>query len=92
VYESDNLKAVITGQITNPSDNAEQLSVGGELGYMDQFFIRGGYQFGFEEIQLPSAGAGVKVPLAGRQIAADYAFSPYDRLGNLHRIALRILL
>lgn len=92
VYETDNVKAVITGQITNPSDNAEQLSVGGELGYMDQFFIRGGYQFGFEEVQLPSAGAGVKVPFAGRQIAADYAFSPYERLGNLHRVALRILL
>lgn len=92
LYETENLKAIITGQITNPSDNSEQLSFGGELGYMDQFFIRGGYQIGFEEIQLPSAGAGVKVPFAGRSIAADYAFSPYERLGNLHRIALRILL
>ncbi len=92
LYEGDNLKAILTGQITNPSDNAEQFSIGGELGYMDQFFVRGGYQFGFEEIQLPSAGVGVKVPLTGRKIAADYSFSPYDRLGNLHRIALRILL
>ncbi|NBC26399.1 MAG: PorV/PorQ family protein [Bacteroidetes bacterium] len=92
VYETDNLKAVITGQITNPSDNNEQFSLGGELGYMEQFFIRGGYQFGFEEIKLPSAGLGVKLPVSTYGIAADYAFSPYDRLGNLHRIALRIIL
>lgn len=92
LYESDNLRAVISGQITNPSDNNEQFSFGGELGYMDQFFLRGGYQFGFEEIQLPSGGVGVKLPVTGRTIAADYAFSPYDRLGNLHRIALRIIL
>ena len=92
VYETDNLKAVITGQITNPSDNNEQFSFGGELGYLDQFFIRTGYQFGFEEIKLPSAGLGFKLPVTGRSIAADYAFSPYDRLENLHRIALRIIL
>lgn len=92
LYESENLKAVISGQITNPSDNKEQFSFGGELGYMDQFFIRGGYQFGFEEVQLPSGGVGIKLPVTGRTIAADYAFSPYERLGNLHRIALRIIL
>lgn len=92
LWESENFSAVITGQITNPSDNAEQFSFGGELGYMDQFFLRGGYQLGFEEIQWPSAGMGVKVPVAGRTIAADYAFSPYERLGNLHRLGLRIIL
>lgn len=92
VYQSENINAVLTAQITNPSDNAEQFSVGGELGYMDQFFIRTGYQFGFEEVQLPSFGAGFKLPVYGKRIYADYAFSPYDRLGSLHRIGLRFTL
>ena len=92
VYTSDTFAAVITGQITNPSDNAEQFSFGGELGYMDQFFLRAGYQLGFEEIEFPSAGVGVKLPFVGRNFAADYSFSPYERLGNLHRIGLRIIL
>lgn len=92
VYESDNLKAVLTGQITNPSDNAEQFSFGGEIGFMDQFFVRTGYQFGYEEVKLPSFGAGIKVPFGGKYIQADYSYSAFDRLGNLHRIGLRFSL
>jgi hypothetical protein len=92
VWQTDTFSAVITGQITNPSDNAEQFSMGTELGYMQQFFLRTGYQFGYDEIRFPSFGAGVKLPVMSQLIAADYSFSPYDRLGNLHRIGLRIQL
>lgn len=89
VYESEDLKVLLTGQITNPSDNAEQFSVGGEFAYLDRFFVRTGYQFGYKEVQLPSLGAGFSFPLGGNNIFADYSFSPYDRLGTLHRLALR---
>lgn len=90
--ETENIKLIFTGQIANPSDNTEQLSIGSELGYMDQFFVRSGFIFGNEEIEWPSVGAGVKLPFMGRNIAADYAFSPFDNLGNLHRVGIRILL
>ena len=89
VYEGENLNAMITGQISNPSDNAEQFSVGAEMGYLDRFFIRTGYQFGYKEIQFPSLGAGFKFPVSGSNIFADYSFSPYERLGTLHRLSLR---
>lgn len=92
VYESENIKTVLTAQISNPSDNAEQFSVGGEFGYMDQFFLRAGYQFGYREVELPSLGAGFKVPIAGKNMYADYSFSPFDRLGTLHRFGLRFTL
>lgn len=92
VYESENINAVITGQITNPSDNAEHFSVGGEVTFMDQFYIRTGYEFGYKEIELPSFGAGVKVNLAGTALHADYSFSGFERLGSLHRIGLRFRL
>tara|TARA_R110002096_G_scaffold183757_8_gene361858 strand:- start:3178 stop:4176 length:999 start_codon:yes stop_codon:yes gene_type:complete len=86
--DSENNSLILTSQITNPSDNAEQFSIGAEYGFMKQFFFRGGYEFGIEERMLPSLGTGVKVPFANRKIAVDYSFTNYDRLGSIHRITL----
>lgn len=77
-----------TAQITNPSDNAEKFNIGAEYGFMNQFFLRTGYEFGIEERKLPSLGAGVELPFANRVIKADYAFTLYERLGEIHRIAI----
>lgn len=89
VYEGENIDVMLTGQIANPSDNAEQFSLGGELTYLNRFFIRTGYQFGYREVQLPSLGAGISFPLGENKLFADYSYSPYERLGTLHRLALR---
>lgn len=88
VIEEENSKLILTGQITNPSDNAEQLNVGAEYIFMNQFFFRGGYEFGIEERKLPSIGGGVKLPFGGRSVSADYAYTNYERLGSIHRISL----
>lgn len=88
VYENEQNKIVITGQINNPSDNSEQLNIGSEYSFMDQFFIRAGYEFGNEERILPSFGAGVKVPFSGKILRADYGYTNFDRLGTIHRISL----
>lgn len=88
-YESENFNLLITGQITNPSDNAERFSIGSELGFIDRFFIRGGYEFGVEEALYPSGGVGFKVPFLNQDLAVDYGFSTRERLGNLHRFALK---
>lgn len=92
IYESSDLKAVLTGQISNPSDNAEQFSMGGEISYQDLIFFRTGYQFGYAEAEFPSVGAGFKIPVAGKNFYADYSFSPFERLGSLHRIGIRFAL
>lgn len=83
---------ILTGQITNPSDNAEQFSVGAEYGYVNQFFLRAGYQFGIDEVEYPSFGAGVKVPFRGRSFTFDYAFNAFERLGNVNRLSVRLSL
>ncbi len=88
VIDEENSKLIVTGQITNPSDNAEQLNVGAEYIFMNQFFFRSGYEFGIEERKIPSVGGGVKFPFGGRSISADYAFTNYERLGAIHRISL----
>lgn len=88
-YTSSNMNVLVTGQITNPSDNAERFSLGSELTFMNQFFVRTGYEFGVDEASLPSFGVGFKLPIAGYSASVDYGFSTRDRLGALHRIALK---
>ena len=88
-WSNDEFSVLVTGQITNPSDNAERLSLGTELGYMDQFYLRVGYEFGVDESKLPSFGAGFKLPVANYDIGLDYGFSTRERLGSLHRLALK---
>ncbi len=90
LIQTENSSVVITGQITNPSDNAERFSLGAEYGFLNKFFVRTGYEFGVEERVLPSFGGGVQVPFSNRQLAIDYAYTSYNRLGDIHRLAVRI--
>lgn len=83
---------IVTGQITNPSDNAEQFSIGAEYGYTGQFFLRAGYQFGVDEVEYPSFGAGIKVPFRGKTFNFDYAYNAFERLGDVNRLSIRLSL
>jgi hypothetical protein len=88
-YEDENIKVLVTGQLTNPSDNSERFSLGSELTYLDQFFLRTGYEFGVDEAVLPNAGVGFYLPVMKNGIAIDYGFSTRDRLGMIHRFTLK---
>ena len=88
-WSNEIFNLILTGQLTNPSDNAEQFSVGAELEYLNQFYLRAGYQFGVDEVQWPSVGVGFNVPLLNYKLGVDYGFSTRERLGSLHRIALK---
>ena len=79
----------VSGQLTNPNDNAEQLNLGAEYLWNDLLALRTGYRFGVEEATLPSFGFGVVVPgLGERRLRADYAFGRLERLGTTHRIGI----
>lgn len=84
--KTENNSLLVTAQITNPSDNTEQINIGAEYGFLNQFYLRGGYEFGHQERKIPSLGTGIKIPFAGRNIALDYGFTNYNRLGSIHRI------
>ena len=92
VVKNESHELLVTAQITNPSDNSEQLNVGLEYGFMGQFFIRSGYEFGNEERILPSFGVGVDVPFTGKRLKADYGYTVFERLGGIHRIGLSVAL
>lgn len=88
-YENDNFDLLLTAQVTNPADNAERFSIGSELGFIDRFFFRAGYEFGVDEALYPSAGVGFKLPLMNYSLDLDYSFNNRERLGNMHRFALK---
>lgn len=88
LYESESSKLVVTGQITNPSDNSERFNIGTEYAFMDQFFVRTGYEFGIEERKIPSVGGGIKLDFMSRILRADYGYTLYERLGPIHRIGV----
>ena len=81
----------VSGQLTNPNDNAERLNVGAEYVWNETLAVRTGYAFGAEEASTPTFGFGIAVPgLAGARsrLRADYGFARLDRLGTTHRIGI----
>lgn len=89
----ENLAWLVTAQLTKPSDNSERLSVGTEVTLVKRLQLRTGYQFGVEESLLPSFGIGLIQPMGKtRALGIDYGFAALERLGNTHRIAVKVSL
>lgn len=75
-------------EFSHPPDNAERANWGGEYGFRDFMFLRGGYKFNYDTEGL-TAGAGVKFPASVASTAKiDYAFNDFKTLGDVHRFSL----
>jgi fibronectin type 3 domain-containing protein len=68
---------------SDPNYNRWLQNVGAEYWLFNTLALRGGYEFGYDLGGL-TAGAGFK----WADVAVDYAFVPYDVVGNTHRISL----
>jgi hypothetical protein len=82
----------VSGQLTNPNDNAERFNVGAEYTFNNLLAVRAGYQFGLDEASMPSLGVGFVVPGVGPRVRADYGFNNLDRLGTTHRVGINVRL
>ena len=81
----------ISGQLTNPNDNAESFNLGVEYTWNQLLILRTGYRFGVDEFSAPSLGAGLMLPnLGGLEARFDYGFTNLDRLGTVHRVGLNL--
>ncbi|MFW5972442.1 MAG: PorV/PorQ family protein [Bacteroidota bacterium] len=86
-------RLMLSGQINNPNDNAENFNLGAEYTWNDVLVLRTGYRFGVEEAELPSVGAGIITPGFGRLRARfDYGFNRLERLGSVHRLGFNLSL
>lgn len=76
------------GEFSHPSDNNERINVGAEYSFNQFFFLRGGYNIGYDA-HGAAAGFGLKVDTSQTSdIAFDYSWVDVGFLGDVHRISL----
>ncbi|HET6272925.1 MAG TPA: PorV/PorQ family protein [Bacteroidota bacterium] len=101
VVKSDEVRVTLATDALRPGDNEESLNFGGEVGWREMVFLRGGYKSLFrvgskvfdrqEEQEGLSFGAGLKYQAEGvATVAVDYAFTKFGLFGNLNTISLSI--
>jgi len=93
-YKTEQFRATLAVDGTSPTDNFQSVSVGGELGLLnEQLFIRGGVPYiGLEDkTEEFNLGLGVKYGLSqDLKVGFGYTFHKYDILNNVNKVSLQI--
>lgn len=93
VINNSSMKVTVAADAVRPNDNVEFVNVGGELGWENMIFLRGGYRSLFKKDAEEglSLGAGVRYQFEGiATLEVNYAFSKFGVFGNLNTIALAV--
>lgn len=101
VVKNEEMSATIAVDALRPNDDFESINLGGEVGWRNILFVRGGYQSLFKGGQAPlssdkgqeglTLGAGLQYHFEGfASLAFNYAFQKFGLFGNLNTIALSI--
>lgn len=76
------------GEFSHPSDNTETVNLGAEYGFNQFFYLRGGYNFGYDT-KGAAAGLGLKIDTTQTSnLNFDYAWEDLGFLGAAHRFSL----
>ncbi|MFN1834102.1 PorV/PorQ family protein [Balneola sp. MJW-20] len=93
-YVSENIRTTITVDGNSPSNNVQSISVGGEIGLLNELIqIRGGvpYMGQDDRIETFNAGVGVRYKLDERlQLGINYTYHGYQYLSDVNKISLQI--
>ena len=81
------IKILVAADAAHPNDNQERVNLGAEVNVLDQFFVRGGYRFGYDT-ETGTFGAGAVATLGGTTVVFDYSYSLYNLLPNVHRLSV----
>jgi hypothetical protein len=93
VMKAEQFRLTVAADALRPVDNRESVNIGGELGWNEMFFVRGGYKsiFGTDQEEGLSLGAGFNYKAQGMgEIAMDYAYTKFGSFGNVNTITLGI--
>lgn len=82
-------KLTINVDAIHSNDYAERLHVGAEYIFLNQFFLRGGYRFNYDEGNV-SAGIGINTSISGFKLQLDYSFIKNDYLDSPHRFSIML--
>ncbi|MDX9923221.1 MAG: PorV/PorQ family protein [Ignavibacteriaceae bacterium] len=69
------------------NDYSERVHIGGEYVFLDQFALRGGYRFNYDEGNF-SVGVGFNTHFSGVNVKLDYSYVNMDYLDSPHRFSL----
>jgi hypothetical protein len=76
------------GEFAHPSDNTETMNLGAEYAFNQFFYLRGGYNFGYDE-KGAAAGLGLKIDTTQTSdLNFDYSWEELGFLGDAHRFSL----
>ncbi|MBK7107338.1 MAG: PorV/PorQ family protein [Ignavibacteriae bacterium] len=90
IFKVDNFAMQSSYTLTDARDFQPRHNIGTSLKFLDNFTIRGGYRFNYDEVTF-SAGAGAKVNLENLgQIQFDYAYTDFGSFSDIHQISLAI--
>lgn len=93
VVKNDEMNLTVAADALRPNDNVESVNVGGEAGWRDMLFVRGGYKSLFQTNSEEglTLGAGVKYRIEGLgALEFNYAFNKFGVFDNLNTIALAV--
>jgi len=80
---------IVSAEALHLNDNPEHYSVGLEYGFMDVFFLRGGYIFNTDEEGL-TLGSGLSFNLGSSVITFDYAYADFGVFDGINVFSLYI--
>ncbi|HUL44660.1 MAG TPA: PorV/PorQ family protein [Bacteroidota bacterium] len=93
VVKTDMVKVTLAGDALRPSDNTQSVNVGGEVGWNNMAFFRGGYNsiFSSQNEAGLSLGGGLRYDAQGLGILeVNYAYTDFGLFGSINTIGLGI--
>ncbi|MBO6523951.1 MAG: PorV/PorQ family protein [Balneolaceae bacterium] len=92
--ESENVRATLSVDGNNPTNNVQSISIGGEVGLLnEQIQIRAGVPYIGQEdsIEKFNAGLGVKYQISDAlKIGFNYTYHGYKYLGDVNKLSIQI--
>lgn len=86
-----NSSFVIAVDAVHSNDNPEHYSVGAEYGFLNVFFVRGGYTFNTDEEGL-AFGSGINLKMGSTSVKFDYAYASFGVFDATHHFSLSLKL
>jgi len=78
----------LSSELMDPNDAHQKGSLGAEFGYLERFFLRGGYKFRYAE-ETFALGGGLVAPVGDdTQLVIDYAWQDFGRLESAQRFSV----
>jgi len=93
VVKTDMVKVTLAGDALRPSDNTQSVNVGGEVGWNNTLYFRGGYNsiFSNENEAGLSLGGGLRYDAQGLGILeVNYAYTDFGLFGSINTFGLAI--